>query len=114
MATPLVSLQFTGAGDLALDEDGNPVYSAPPTGDLYLATAERRGAFHADPDLGGEVQALVTGGDVRGQDEIRNAIETSLARLVAVGTLVVDDILVFDDSASVYTSATDQPFVVTL
>ena len=114
MGTPLVSLQFTGDGDLVLDAAGNPVYDAPPTGDLYLAIGQRRGTFHADPDLGGEVQDLVTGGDVREQAEIRNAIETSLERLVVVGTLVIDDILVFDDSASVYTSATDQPFEVTL
>lgn len=108
-----VSLQFDGTGDLVLDAEGRPVYDRPPTGDLYLATAQRLGSFHADPDLGSLVPAL-TAGEPRQSVEIKDAIRDGLARLEAVGVLVVDDILVFDGEAAVYTSATDQAWKVTL
>lgn len=110
----LVSLQFNGDGDLVLD-DGNPIYDRPPTGDLYMAIAQRLGSFHADPLLGSTVPDLVSG-EPHGGPEIKNAITLGLQRLEVVGVIVVDEVLVFVEKnlAQVYTSATDQPFVVNL
>lgn len=109
----LVSLQFNGDGDLLVGSDDNPIYDRPPTGDLYLATAQQLGSYHADPDLGSTVPSLVTG-EARGKAEIKDAIADGLQRLVTAGVLVVDNILVFNTTADVFTSATDQPFQVNL
>jgi len=108
-----VSLQFNGDGDILTDANGDPVYDRPPTGDLVLAMGVSLGTFHADPDMGSTVPEL-TRGDPRQSTEIRNAITVGLQRLEAVGTLIVEDVLVFANSADVYTSATDQPFTVTI
>jgi hypothetical protein len=109
----LVSLQFNGDGDLLVDADGNPIYERAPTGDLYMATAQLLGSYHADPDLGSTVPGLVSG-EARTRAEIKDAIADGLRRLETVGVLVVDDILVLETTALVLTSATDQPFQVNL
>lgn len=110
-----VSLQFTDDGQMVLDDNGNPIYDRPPTGDLLLAMGVSLGTFHADPDLGSEVPALVKG-EPRRPAEIRNAIAVGLQRLESVGVVTVDDVIVFerDSIAQVYTTQIDQPFKVKL
>lgn len=113
MSTTTRSLQFAGDGDIEVDASGHPVYGRPPTGDLVLAMGVTLGTYHADPDLGSEVPNLVRG-EPRTKAEIKNAIEVGLQRLEDVGTLLVEDVLVFETTADVFTTATDQPFKVRL
>lgn len=108
-----ISLQFNGDGSLVLDEDGNPVWGAAPTGDIVLAMLVTRGTFHADPDLGSDVPKITRGAPTT-TDVYRDRIADGLERLEDVGALVVEEIVVNGNEATIFEAATLQPLVVSL